>query len=59
MRFTKYVNAFKTRSQTSVNKHILTCEMSFIVFLLQMIWPTVFFEGKKSDHDVKLNWSCQ
>ena len=36
---TKYVNAFKSRSQTSLKKHNPTYGMSFIVFLLQLIWP--------------------
>ena len=52
----KYVNAFKARSQTSINKHNRTCEMCLIVLLIR---PTVFFNGNKSDHDVKLNWRSQ
>ena len=44
-----YENTFKTRSQTSVNKHNPTCEMCFILF-------PVSFSMKKCDHNVKLNW---
>ena len=46
----KYVNTFKVRSQTSVNKHNPTCARYFILFLL-LIGPIVFF-NEKSDHDV-------
>ena len=49
----KSVNTFKARSKTSVNKHNSTCEMYFILFLWQLIWPTIFFR-EKSDHDNKL-----
>ena len=39
----QYVNAFKARSQTSVNKHNPSCGASFIAFLLQLVRPIVFF----------------
>ena len=40
----KYVNTFKARSQTSVNKHNAICGMCYcgmrsVLFLLQLIWP--------------------
>ena len=40
----KYVNTFKARSQTSVNKHNPTCGMYYcgmrsVLFLLQLTWP--------------------
>ena len=31
----------------SVNKHNLTSGVSFVVFLLQLLWQTVFSDGKK------------
>ena len=50
----KYVNTFKARGQTPVHKSNPKGKVSFILYLLQLIWPTVFF-NEKSDHDVKLN----
>ena len=44
----KYVNTFKARSLTSVNKHNPTygtcyCGMRYFLFLLQLIWPRRFY----------------
>ena len=42
----KYVNTFKARSQTSVNKHSPTCECAivpYVLFLLQLIWPSKYY----------------
>ena len=47
----KYVNTFKARSQTSVNKHNPTCGMYYcgmrsVLFLLQLIWPrSIYLAG--------------
>ena len=45
--YRKYVNTFKARSQTTVNKHNSLYGACFILFLLQMIWPFAFFNRIK------------
>ena len=44
----KYVNTFKTRIQTPVNKYnpacgMYYCRMRYVLFLLQLIWPRRFY----------------
>ena len=55
----KYVNTFKGRSQTSVNKHNAICGMCYcgmrsVLFLLQLIWPRrIYLAG-----DIRNIYSC-